>query len=70
MKRQIIKTKPVQPYRVARIIIAVIAIIVVAVIAFEMWTKAHAAHAFSDRSVFALQDSSRAAANPPSPIVL
>ena len=29
MKRQIIKTKPVQPYRVARIIIAVIAIIVV-----------------------------------------
>lgn len=70
MKRQIIKTKPVQPYRIARLIIAVIAIIVVAAIAFEMWTKAHAAHALAGRSVFALQDSSRAAANPPSPIVL
>lgn len=70
MKRQIIKTKPVQPYRVARIIIAVIVIIVVAAVAFELWTKAHATHAMPGRSGYAMQDSQSAYRNPPSPVVL
>ena len=70
MKRQIIKTKPEQPYRVARIIITVIIIIVVAAVAFELWTRAHATHALAARTVFAMQDSQSASRNPPSPVVL
>jgi flagellar basal body-associated protein FliL len=73
VKRQIIKTKPVRPYRVARIIIIIIAVIVIIVIAavgFEVWTRTHTTHALTARAAFALQDSSYASRNPPSPVVL
>ena len=70
MKRQIIKTKPVQPYRAARIIIIVVIIIVVAAVAFELWTRAHATHALAAHTAFARQDSFSAQRNPPSPVVL
>ena len=70
MRRQIIKTKPVRPYRVARIIVAVIVVIVLAAIGYALWTRAHATHASAVRGAFALQDSSFAPRNPPSPVVL
>ena len=70
MRRQIIKTKPVRPYRVARIILAVIVVAIVAALVFELWTKAHATHSLATHAAFLLQDSLRAASNPPSPIVL
>ena len=70
MKRQIIKTKPVQPYRVARIIITVIVIIVVAAVAFELWARTHATHAIAVHAEFAMQDSPSAPRNAPSPVVL
>ncbi|HET9342556.1 MAG TPA: hypothetical protein VFO25_06555 [Candidatus Eremiobacteraceae bacterium] len=70
MKRQIIKTKPVRPYRVARIIIAAFVIAIVAALAFELWTRAHAAHALAAHAVLLLQDSPTAVSNPPSPAVL
>jgi len=70
VKRQIIKTKPVQPYRVARIIIAVIVIIIVAAVAFELWTRTHATHSLAAHAGFAMQDSLSAPMNAPSPVVL
>jgi len=70
VRRQIIKTKPVRPYRVARIIIAVIVVIVIAALGFELWTRTHATHASAGRGAFALQDSTYAPRNPPSPVVL
>ena len=70
MKRQIIKTKSVQPYRVARIIIAVVVIIIAAAVAYVLWTRAHATHALAAHTAFALQDSQSASRNPPSPVVL
>jgi hypothetical protein len=70
MRRQIIKTKPVRPYRVARIIITVIVIAIVAAVVLELWTKAHATHALGTHAVFVLQDWLRAPSNPPSPVVL
>ena len=70
MRRQIIKTKPVRPYRVARIIIAMIVIAIIAAVAAELWMKAHATHALAIHAVFGLQDSPAAASNPPSPAVL
>jgi hypothetical protein len=70
VKRQIIKTKPVAPYRLARIVITLIVIIIVAAVAFELWTRAHATHALEDHAVFAMQDSLSASRNPPSPVVL
>jgi len=69
MRRQIIKTKPVRPYRVARLIIAVLVIIVIAAVVFELWTKAHATHALATHVAFVLQDSLMRAANPQSPVV-
>lgn len=70
MKRQIIKTKPVQPYRVARMIFAIVLVIIVAAVAFELWTRAHATHASAVLYVRAVQDSQSASRNPPSPVVL
>jgi len=70
MRRQIIKTKPVRPYRVARIIIAVIVIAIIAAVAVDLWMKAHATHALATHAVYVLQDSPAAASNPPSPVVL
>ena len=70
MRRQIIKTKPVQPYRIARFIIAVVVVIVIAAVALLLWTRTHAAHALTSHTFFAWQDSANAAANPPSPVAL
>jgi len=70
MRRQIIKTKPVRPYRVARIIVAVIVIAIIAAFVVELWTKAHATHALAPHTVLLLQDSPAALSNPPSPVVL
>lgn len=46
MKRQIIKTKPVGPYRIMRIVFAVIIAVLLVMIAFVWFTsKPHASHA-------------------------
>jgi len=47
MKRQIIKTRSVRPYRFARIAIAVVVLVVLAAVAYVWWSRTHAGHALS-----------------------
>lgn len=67
MKRQIIKTKPVRPYRVARAIIAAVVIILIAAVAWFVWEKAHPVHATSLARA-SVQDSSASASNAQRPV--
>lgn len=70
MKRPIIKTKPVRPYRIARAVIAAIVVVVIAVLAWFVWERMHPAHALAPFARVAQEDSPRAAANAPSPAIL
>jgi hypothetical protein len=57
MKRQIIKTRPVQPYRAARIVFAVIIVALLGALAY-VWLapRAHPAHAGLASRTTAQQD--------------
>ena len=70
MRRQIIKTRPQQPYRVARIIIVVIIVALIGWFAVERWwLPAHAApHASLPNAT--VQDSAIFARKPQVPIGL
>lgn len=51
MKRQIIKTKPVAPYRVARIVIAIVVVLLLAALAYlEFRPRQHTAR--QDSAIF------------------
>jgi hypothetical protein len=41
MKRQIIKTRSVRPYRFARIVIAIVVLALLAAAAYMWWSRAH-----------------------------
>ena len=69
MKRQIIKTKPVRPYRVARAVVATIVVIAIALAAWFVWERGHAAHALPAPVRVVVQDSPRAPSNAQTPIV-
>jgi len=71
MKRQIIKTRPVAPYRAARIAIVVIVVIaLLALLGYLFLPKAHASHASIGRRVAVRQDSAIFLRNSPSPAKL
>ena len=74
MKRQIIKTRPTQPYRVARIAIAIVIIAVIVVGAWLWYGRTHVLHtgAWPRTLVLqmtALKDLPRACMNPQRPAV-
>jgi len=77
MKRQIIKTRPVAPYRFARIAIAVIVVALLGALAYVLiWDRPHQSHAASASRpaaalrTAALQDSSIFLRNTQSPASL
>jgi len=58
VKRQIIKTRPVAPYRVARIVIVIIVVALLAALAYlEFWPRQHAVHTSLAARPTARQDS-------------
>jgi len=74
MKRQIIKTRPMHAYRVARIVFLVVVIAVLVVGAWMWYGRARARHAGAwprtlVQQMTALKDLPRASMNPQSPAV-
>jgi hypothetical protein len=68
MKRQIIKTRPVAPYRAARIAIAVIIVALLGAFAyFEFWPRQHAGHTSLAPQTTVRQDSAIFLRNSQSP---
>jgi hypothetical protein len=71
VKRQIIKTKPVQPYRIARIAILVALIVIVFAAAyFVLGQRGHATHAGVAPRTTVRQDLTILSRNPQSPAIL
>jgi hypothetical protein len=75
VKRQIIKTRPAEPYRVARIVIIIVLLALCAWAAYAMWwAPQHLAHAGAARTIsaraVALQDFAIFFRNPQSPVDL
>jgi len=58
MKRQIIKTRPVAPYRFARIAIAVVVVALLGALAYFVWERQHPSHASYAVRAAVRQDSS------------
>ena len=71
MKRQIIKTRAVRPYRIARIVIAVVIIALLAVLGYVI-AKPHIqpAHASAPREIDVRQDLANASMKSRSPATL
>jgi hypothetical protein len=71
VKRQIIKTKPVQPYRIARIVIVVaLLVIVFGVVYFVLGQRGRATHAAAAPRTTVRQDLTIFSRNPQSPAIL
>lgn len=72
MKRQIIKTRPVRPYRVARIVIAIITAAVLAIIGYLLFERSRPApaHASSTLRTSVRQDLRISSRNSRTPAIL
>jgi len=71
MKRQIIKTRPVKPYRVVRIVLAIVIVALLAALGY-LFARPHAqpAHAGAMHVIDARQDLTNASMKSRSPAIL
>ena len=70
MKRQIIKTRPERPYRIARVAILVAVCAALALIAYLFWPRVRPAHAAGAPRTSERQELSILSMKPRSPAIL